>query len=126
MIFFKLLFGDWYFVTLFLLLVYGFRSLLFHQPMEVKTMRFMGIVIFLIGLLTISHFPMHNYVSNIGGNHIQMTISMYGHYLKYYNDQAVLGGDYWRLIFICFIYCLGPWEPLSLHVSYLWLVLLSC
>lgn len=46
MIFFKLLFGDWYFVTLFLLLVYGFRSLLFHQPMEVKTMRFMGIVIF--------------------------------------------------------------------------------
>lgn len=92
MIFFKLLFGDWYFVTLFLLLVYGFRSLLFHQPMEVKTMRFMGIVIFLIGLLTISHFPMHNYVSNIGGNHIQMTISMYGHYLKYYNDQAVLGG----------------------------------
>ena len=69
---------------------------------------------------------MHNYVSNIGENHIQMTISMYGHYLKYYNDQAVLGGIIGGSFFICFIYCLGPWSRYHCNVSYLWLVLLSC
>lgn len=92
MVFFKLLFGDWYFLILLLLMLYGFRSLLYHRPMEVKTMRFMGIIIFLIGLFTISHFPMHNYIDKLGGNHLQLTINIYAHYLKYFSDDAVLGG----------------------------------
>ena len=59
MLIFKITFGDWYFLFLLTLLGYGLRCLIYHKAMDLKRMRVIGIVLILLGIMILSHFPMH-------------------------------------------------------------------
>ena len=92
MIIFRIVFGDWYFAFLLALLLFGIYCLFKHHSINVKNMRSIGVILMMVGMLTISHFPMHNYISQFGDNYLKMTFSLYLDYLKNYQEGAVVGG----------------------------------
>lgn len=92
MITFRVVFGDWYFIFLIALLLYGIRSLLLHRPLNLKNMRSIGIILLMIGILILSHFPMHNYIKGFGTAYYSMTMQLYLDYFKNYHDGMVVGG----------------------------------
>ncbi len=98
---FRIAFGDWYFAILLALVLYGLRCLLYHKPLRLKNMRTIGVILILIGILTISHFPMHNYVSRFGNNYVKLTFQLYIDYFKNYQDGMIVGGG---VIGGCFFY----------------------
>ena len=77
MLVFKIIFGDWSFLFLLFLMLYGIRCLIFHKSIMIKSVRFIGIILFAISILTLSHLPMHNYVSQFDSNYFKVTLSLY-------------------------------------------------
>ncbi len=92
MLLFKITFGDWYFLFLFMLLLYGVRALIVHKAINIKTMRIIGIFLILIAVVTISHFSMHRYIKQFGTSYFKMTFSLYLDYFKNYKEGMVVGG----------------------------------
>lgn len=92
MLTFRIIFGDWYFLFLIALIIFGIRSLLVHKPLNLKNIRTIGIMMILIGVLTISHFTMHNFIKNYGTNYLSMTMSLYLDYFKNYQEGMKVGG----------------------------------
>lgn len=101
MLLFRLLFGDWYFIFIFLLAGLGIFFLFAHQRFEVKSIRYLGLFIILFSLLTLTHFTMHHYVSSYEGNAFQLTISLYFDYFKTQRGEMMVGGG---LIGCCLFY----------------------
>lgn len=105
MLIFKIIFGDWYFLFLLAIFCYGLRCLIYHKPMDLKRMRFIGICFILLGVMILSHFPMHKYIESFDevmtGGHFTRTITLYLDYFKNYHDGMVVGGG---LIGCCFFY----------------------
>lgn len=105
MLIFKIIFGDWYFLFLLTILVYGLRCLIYHKPMDLKRMRVIGIVLILLGIMMLSHFPMHKYIVSFDvngeGGYFGKTIALYLDYFKNYYDGMVVGGG---IIGTCFFY----------------------
>ena len=105
MLIFKIVFGDWYFLFLLAIFCYGLRCLIYHKPMNLKRMRFIGICFILLGVMILSHFPMHKYIASFDtvmeGGYFSRTISLYLDYFKNYYDGMVVGGG---LIGCCFFY----------------------
>ena len=64
MLVFKILFGDWYFLFLLAIFCYGLRCLIYHKPMNFKALRIIGIFLILLGVMMLSHFPMHKYIAS--------------------------------------------------------------
>lgn len=89
---FKLAFGDWYFVFIILLLLYGVRTLIIHEPLRVKSMRFFGILLICLGLLTVSHLSYHKYIMSYQKNHYKLTVTFYFDAFKTMNFDQVGGG----------------------------------
>lgn len=96
MLVFKILFGDWYFLFLLTLFCYGLRCLIYHKPMNFKTLRMIGIFLILIGVMMLSHFPMHKYIVSFDteevGGYYSKTLGLYLDYFKNYYDGMVVGG----------------------------------
>lgn len=63
-IFFKVAFGDWYWIFILFILFYGLYSLFMHNKFDFKSHRFLGFLFIAICILTYSHFPIHNYVAD--------------------------------------------------------------
>lgn len=105
MLIFKIIFGDWYFLFLLAIFCYGLRCLIYHKPMDLKRMRFIGICFILLGVMILSHFPMHRYIESFDtvmeGGYFSRTLSLYLDYFKNYYDGMVVGGG---LIGCCFFY----------------------
>ena len=105
MLIFKIIFGDWYFLFLLTILLYGLRCLLYHKPMDFKRMRVIGIVLILLGIMILSHFPMHKYIASFDvdneGGYFGKTIGLYLDYFKNYYEGMVVGGG---IIGTCFFY----------------------
>lgn len=105
MLIFKIVFGDWYFLFLLTILLYGLRCLLYHKPMDFKRMRIIGIVLILLGIMILSHFPMHKYIVSFDvdneGGYFGKTIGLYLDYFKNYYEGMVVGGG---IIGTCFFY----------------------
>lgn len=106
MMIFRITFGDWYFAFLLALLLYGIYCLFKHHSISVKNMRSIGVILMMVGILTISHFPMHNYISQFGDNHLKMTFSLYLDYLKNYQEGAIVGGGIIGMLFFYAFYML--------------------
>ena len=110
MLIFKITFGDWYFLFLLSIFVYGLRCLLYHKPMNFKALRVIGIFLVLLGIMMLSHFPMHKYIvsfdtENTGG-YLRKTIGLYLDYFKNYYDGMVVGGGILGSIFFYLFYSL--------------------
>ena len=106
MMIFRIGFGDWYFAFLLALLLYGIYCLFKHQSLKIKNMRSIGVILIMIGLLIISHFPMHNYISQFGTSYLKMTFSLYLDYFKNYTEGVVVGGGILGMLFYYACYTL--------------------
>lgn len=89
---FSLLFGDWYFVFIALVGLFGVYCLIFHKKVELKSIRYYGIILILLSLLIISHFGMHDYVSQFEGNALKVTLRLYFDYFKSSSTSMIKGG----------------------------------
>lgn len=96
MLIFKIIFGDWYFLFLLVIFVYGLRCLIYHKPMNFKTLRVIGVILVLLGIMMLSHFPMHKYIVSFdqdgSGGYYSKTLGLYLDYFKNYYDGMVVGG----------------------------------
>lgn len=89
---FSLLFGDWYFIFIVLVGFFGIYCLIFHKRIELKSIRYYGIMLILLSLLIITHFSMHEYVSQFEGNALKTTISLYFDYFRSNTSNMIKGG----------------------------------
>ena len=103
---FSLLFGDWYFIFIILVGVFGVYCLLFHKKIEIKSMRYYGIILILLSLLVITHFGMHDYVSQFEGNALKITLNLYFDYFKSNSTTMIKGGGIIGCIFFYVFYLL--------------------
>lgn len=105
---FGLLFGDWYFIFIVLVGFFGIYCLVFHKRIELKSVRYYGIILILSSLLVITHFSMHEYVSQFEGNSLKLTINIYFDYFKSNNLSMIKGGGIIGcILFYIFYYLLG-------------------
>lgn len=125
MIIFRIVFGDWYFAFLLALLLFGIYCLFKHHSINVKNMRSIGVILMMVGMLTISHFPMHNYISQFGDNYLKMTFSLYLDYLKNYQEGAVVGGGILGMVFFYTCYMLFSSVGTIVIVCFLFIVGIS-
>lgn len=92
MLIFRLLFGDWYFLFVILLGLAGLYFLIVHRAMQIKNIRYLGIILILLTLLILSHFSMHNFVKNYDGNPFKLSVSLYLDYFKNARGEMMIGG----------------------------------
>ena len=110
MLIFKIVFGDWYFLFLLAFFCYGLRCLIYHKPMNFKALRVIGIFLILLGVMMLSHFPMHKYIVSFdidgSGGYYRRTIGLYLDYFKNYYDGMVVGGGILGSTFFYLFYSL--------------------
>lgn len=110
MLVFKIIFGDWYFLFLLAIFCYGLRCLIYHKPMNFKALRIIGIFLILLGVMMLSHFPMHKYIVSFDieqtGGYYRKTIGLYLDYFKNYYDGMVVGGGILGSTFFYLFYSL--------------------
>lgn len=92
MLAFRLMFGDWYFIFLLLLGALGVYFLFVHHKFTVKNIRYLGIIMISLAIITLSHFSMHNFVSKYEGNSFKNTILLYFDYFKTGRSNMMVGG----------------------------------
>lgn len=103
MLVFRLLFGDWYFLFLIALGALGVFFLFVHHSFSLKNIRYLGILLIILSLITLTHFSMHNYVSKLEGNKLKNTFLLYIDYFKNGRSSMMIGGG---IIGCCLFYLL--------------------
>lgn len=103
---FRLLFGDWYFIFLLLLGALGVYFLFVHHHFTIKNIRYLGIILVVLSIIIISHFSMHEFVSEYEGNSFKNTIFLYLEYFKNYRPNMMRGGGIIGCIFFYILYFL--------------------
>ena len=98
-ILFKILFGDYYFIFVFLMMFIGFYSLFFHKAFNLKNQKFIGFIFMGIGIMIFCHIPVHNYVITKEGNYFSNTWSIYYSYLTVGYGDVLGGGIIGAIIF---------------------------
>ncbi len=106
-IFFKVVFGDWYWIFILFLLFYGFVSLLTHKSFNFKNQRFIGFLFICISLLVFAHFPLHNYIATKNNNYFSGTWSIYKNYINTGIDSYLGGGLFGSVLFYAVFYLFG-------------------
>lgn len=105
---FSLLFGDWYFVFIILIGIFGIYCLIFHKKFELKSIRYYGVILILLSMLILTHFSMHNYISYYDGNPLVLTFKIYLSYFRSGSYQMIDGGGIIGCVcFYIFYYLLG-------------------
>jgi len=105
---FMVVFGDWYWLFVLFILFFGLSNILTHKNFDFKNQKFLGYMIFCVGLLVFSHFSVHNIVINRNGTYFQETWEHYKLFIASQNYDFVLGGGIvGGLIFFVFYYLLG-------------------
>lgn len=92
MLFIKLLFGDWYFVVFFLIILYSIHCILFHNKLNISNIRYLGILLLFCSLMILSHFSMHKYVKEYNENSFLLTIKLYLNSFKNRSVDSIIGG----------------------------------
>lgn len=106
MLTFRLLFGDWYFIFLLLLGALGIYFLFVHHKFEIKNIRYLGILMIALSIITLSHFAMHNFISKYEGNSFKNTILLYFDYFKNGRNDMMIGGGLVGCILFYLLYLL--------------------
>lgn len=102
----KLFFGDWYYLFIFLHLGIGIYFLLMHKRLPVNSMAFIGYLLLFLALITLSHFVMHDFISNKSKNYVSTTISLYVNYFKKASASSLVGGGIIGMLFFYLFYYL--------------------
>lgn len=89
---FKLFFGDWFFLFLLILFMVGIYYLILHEKFKINSIRIVGIILVVTAMMILSHFPMHNFISEIEGNYIKNTFNVYFDAFKDKNNDFLIGG----------------------------------
>ena len=94
--FIRLLFGDFYWLTLIFVIYYGVIMIIRHKFITYSSLRIKGIIFFSIGLLMFSHLPIYNALkgelNDSNSNLITLTYNLYLGYLKNNRMDATFGG----------------------------------
>lgn len=106
MLTFRLLFGDWYFLFLILLGMMGVYFLFAHRRFELSNIRYLGILIILISLIILTHFSMHEFVSQYEDNELKLCILLYLDYFKNGRSEMMVGGGILGSLFFYLFYYL--------------------
>ena len=125
---FSLLFGDWYFLFIGLVGLFGIYCLVFHKKIELKSIRYYGILLILLSLLIVSHFGMHEYVSQFEGNALKTTMSLYFDYFKSNSTSMIKGGGIiGSILFYVSYFLLGKVGTIliSIFIMFIGIVFLS-
>ncbi len=105
---FMIIFGDWYWLFVLIVLIFGIVNILTHKSFNFKNQRFVGFVILCIGLTVVSHFSVHKIVINRNQGYFTETLNHYLLFLKTQNYNYVLGGGIvGGAIFFILYYLLG-------------------
>lgn len=92
MLSFRLLFGDWYFLIIFLILIYGIYCLIVHKNIKIISIRYLGIFLIILSLIVLSHFSMHKYIKKFETNYFSTMFSLYLNYFKDNTPSKMVGG----------------------------------
>lgn len=106
-IFFKVIFGDWYWIFVLFLLFFGFVSLLKHKSFNFKNQRFIGFLFICFGLLIFAHFPLHNYITQKSKSYFSETWQVYKVYINTDIDTYLGGGLLGAVMFYAVFYLFG-------------------
>lgn len=105
---FMVIFGDWYWLFVLFILIYGFSNILTHKNFNFKNQRFVGYMAICLGLLVFSHFSVHELVIKRNGSYFQESWDHYRLFIMTRDYDYVLGGGIiGGLIFFIFYYLLG-------------------
>ena len=101
----KVLFGDWYFVIILLMCVYGIRCILVHRRLKISNIRYLGLFLMVLALMLLSHFSVHSVVIEFDENPIVLTLKLYLSYFRVKDfDSIVGGGIIGTILFYLFLY----------------------
>ncbi len=92
MLFVKLLFGDWYFLIFFLLIVYSIRCIVMHNKLKINNIRYLGLFLLICSLILLSHFSMHKYVKEYDVNSLVLTLKLYLNSFRNNSPNSIIGG----------------------------------
>ncbi|MDD4077606.1 MAG: hypothetical protein PHT03_06495 [Bacilli bacterium] len=106
-VFFKVLFGDWYWIFIVFLLFYGFVSLLRHKSFNFKNPRFIGCVFVCFSLLIFAHFPIHNLIQGKSRDYFSETWALYRLYINTNSEMYLGGGMLGAVMFYIVYYMIG-------------------
>lgn len=102
---FRLVFGDWYFLFIGFLGLLGVYFLFVHHRLEIKNIRYLGVIVVLLSLITLSHFTMHEFVVQYDDNELKLTLLLYFDYFKNGRSEMIVGGGILGcLLFYLFYY----------------------
>lgn len=96
---FKVLFGDYYFIYVFLMMYIGFYSLFFHKAFNIKNQRFIGFIFMGISVMIFCHIPVHNYILEKEGSYFHELWSVYYTFLSLGYGEVLGGGMLGGVIF---------------------------
>lgn len=88
----KVLFGDWYFLIIMLLIAYAIRCIIFHNKLSINNIRYLGIFLIILSLILLSHFSMHKYIKNYDENNLMITLRLYLNFFKNKAINSIVGG----------------------------------
>lgn len=92
----KLLFGDFYWLTLLFVIYYGIKMVVKHEFISFSTLRIKGIIFFSTSLLMFTHYPIYRYLKpNLNDSHsnlVALTYNLYMSYLKQNQTKQIFGG----------------------------------
>ena len=93
-IFFKILFGDWYWLFVIFILFYWFYLLFMHTKYNFKGNKTVGVIIFSISILIFSSFPLHRYIISreSGGRYLLLVWDFYKSFINGVNSSYLGGG----------------------------------
>lgn len=110
-IFFKVAFGDWYWIFILFILFFGIYSLFMHNKFNFKSHRFIGFIFILICILSYSHFPIHNYITSNNkydnSSYFMQTWQLYRSFINGGSITTLGGGLVGSIVFYLFYYLLG-------------------
>ena len=106
-ILFKVSFGDWYLLIVFLIFIYGLYLVIQHRPFEFQNQKFIGYIICCIGLFILAHFSVHKYVLSSSGSYFKATWMYYKTFIQTGNDTYLGGGIIGGIIFYLIYSLLG-------------------
>lgn len=103
---FMVTFGDWYWLFVLFILIYGFSNIFTHKSFNFKNQRFIGYMAICLGLLVFSHFSVHQLVINRNGTYFQETWDHYRLFIITGDYNYVLGGGIIGATIFFFVYYL--------------------
>lgn len=104
LVFFKVLFGDWFWIVVLFLLFFGAYNLFRHKKFDFKNQRFIGFCFFCFGLLIFSQFPLHSYIEETGKEYFSETWNIYVGYISHQTDTLLGGGLIGSVFFYLIFY----------------------